>query len=153
MKSGQRVRALLVVSLVAASCSPMRACAEANLELEPDSRLPAWFSLPPGRTRNEVTAKLTDYVGLHGLITVFDLVDRDGRIVSTLTGRPCEHPASPDYPNHAKDLDYTYVTISGITEVIAHRPVTSVLRVSDDPELIRQAKDLVAQGKCAQSGE
>lgn len=144
----------LLVVVLCASCTPMhRACAESNHDLTSDSRLPGWFLLPPGLTRSDVSVKFTTYVSLsQGLFGLYDLVDGHGRIISTVTGRPCVHPASPNYP---ADSGIWFATINGITEVFEHhaRPITSAgfFRLSDDPELVRQAKESVTRGQCVQS--
>ncbi len=130
-------RLSLVIALMCAACSPTRGCAESRFELAPESRLPRWFTLPPGQSRSDVTVVMTYYLGLTtGRTATFVLREGSDRKVSEMTG-PMQGdtphilvppPTSGDWPYPR----YEVVVIKGITEVIEHRQKGSLFYITDD---------------------
>jgi hypothetical protein len=153
-----RFKWLLFAVVLFASCNPLRGCPESEFTLSPDSRLPKWFSLPPGKSRKDVDVTLTYYSA--ALLDIDDvvitLVDTRGWSLATATGRVCWHPAMHEKTNHLGGFDpdsyphYVIVTANGVTEVIEHSH-GPVFRVTDDPILVSQAKDSLSRGECRQN--
>jgi hypothetical protein len=132
------------------SCSPLRGCEESGFTLEPDSRLPKWFSLPSGYTREDVTVDIGFYTQLYDqrFVTIDDVVlimyDRKRRFLSKVTGQRCWHPIMEKKRNQYGGFDpdsypqYVYIKANGIVEVLEHVKGPT-LRISDDQELIKAA--------------
>ncbi|MBI3352217.1 MAG: hypothetical protein HY036_06530 [Nitrospirae bacterium] len=146
------IKRLFLVLFLLVSCSPMGGCPESDFKLEPDSRLPKWFSLPPGYTRSDVTVELGLFTELYdqkGLVTIDNAVlimyDRKRRIFTKVTGQNCWHPImekkrSP-HGGYITDStpDYTYLIVNGILEVLEFPSGLPTFRISDDSVLKKAA--------------
>lgn len=150
-------RTPLLLVLLMAACNPVRGCPEANFQLMPDSRLPRWFSLPPGYTRDDVTVKISYYVPWAQIDdAVIALVDeRDGHTLAQVTGERCWHPQIDRIRRNAhggfdgeSGPRYTIVRAADVTEVIDHPTRGSRLRITDDPVLVQEATDSLRRGEC-----
>jgi len=138
---------LFIALLLLVSCSPTRGCVESNFTLTPDSRLPKWFSLPSGYSRDMVTVELSYYSSPFPVEhTVFELVDQKGKILATVSGNMCLHPETKKKQNKHGGFDpepdtyphYVYVRVNGTIEVIEHIKAPT-FRIIDDPKLIKEA--------------
>jgi hypothetical protein len=113
-------------------------CAESSFVLAPESRLPAWFEVPPGEVRAEVAVKLDYYVRSSGPEATFALVDSRGHELGAKQGtvqgrRPLTLRSSvAGYPS------YEIVTVDGITEVLEHRRMEPVFYVTDDAAILKE---------------
>ena len=147
-------RYFILCVLLFASCNPMRGCPASEFVLRPDSRLPKWFSLPAGRSRDDVDLRLTYYT-TQGVMddAVMELVDQNGRSLASATGQMCWHPAMRDKTNDHGGLGqnsyphYIILTVHGMTEVVEHRR-DSFFSVTDDPTLVVQANESMSKGEC-----
>lgn len=143
----------LLVALLSTSCSPIRACVSTTFDLAADSRLPGWFAIPAGRSRNDLRVTVTYYPPLLPSATVLELLDSNGRAIAHANGRMCWHPAMHDKLNEYGGLNpdsyphWVIVTVNGLTEVLEHR-YSSQFRVVDDVTLVAQAKESVSKGEC-----
>jgi hypothetical protein len=100
--------------------------------------LPKWFTLPPGLSRQDVTAKMNYYVEQTGRTAKFILRDiRTNEKLAEVNGtqkgseplklrNPRPGP-TPGYPS------YEIVTANGITEIIEHRRPEPIFYITDDP--------------------
>jgi hypothetical protein len=125
-----------------AACNPMRGCPESDFTLAQESRLPRWFSLPPGVQRGRVTVSLVYYtaplsgppvatVALRG--SAGQTLDHVVATMSELhTLQPYSGTGPMPYPI------YEVLTANGITEVIEHRRMEPIFYVNDDPEVWRK---------------
>jgi hypothetical protein len=103
--------------------------------------------VPPGYSRGEVTVELTYYVPLFPVDNaVMELVARNGKTLSKVTGEVCWHPVMEKKKNQFGGFDadsyphYVYVRAKGIVEVLEHiRGPT--FRVTDDPVLLKGAAE------------
>lgn len=136
--------ALLGVFLFA-SCNPMRGCAESDFDLAPESRLPSWFTVPPGLGRSDVNVLMTYYVSLFGTerrTARFELRDNAGRQLAQVEGKERgTHPFALEPIPPAGPLPYPLyevVTINGVTEVIEHRQREPRFYITDDPNVKRR---------------
>ena len=133
---------------IATLCLILTGCVESRFELAPDSRLPAWFSLPSGFTRDDVTVTLTYFTTAPA---EFVLRDRSGHVLSTVAAEPCTHPDTLQKrnANGGYELDsyphYYYFVNRGVLELIEHRRPEPRFRISDDGVLREAAIEL---GKC-----
>jgi hypothetical protein len=141
--------------LLLACCNPMRGCPESELNLRPGSRLPRWFSLPAGLSRDDVNVKVTFYATQGALDdAVMELVDQNGRSLATATGQMCWHPVMLDKVNPHGGLDqssfpaYVIITVHGITEVTEQFWMEPFFGVTDDPMLVVEANESVSKGEC-----
>jgi hypothetical protein len=136
---------LIIVALLFASCSPIRGCVESQFTLSPESRLPKWFSLPSGISRDDVTVTLK-YYALPVAVddAELDLMKKDGQKLSEVTGQRCWHPQMKKKQNQYGGFDpesyphYVYIRANGIVEVIEHAR-GPMFRVNDDPKLVKEA--------------
>jgi hypothetical protein len=138
-------RWLLIAALLLAACSPIRGCVESQFTLEPDSRLPKWFTIPAGSNRSDVTVRLTYYVPPFPVDNaVMELEGKSGRTFATVTGEVCWHPVMEKRKNQFggfdphSEPDYVYITANSVLEVIEHRNGPT-FRIIDDPTLRKGA--------------
>ena len=131
--------------LVLAASNPIRGCVESQFTLAPDSRIPKWFSLPPGYARGDVTVKLTYYTPFAPVDdTVIQLMDKNGRTLAEVTGQSCWHPTMEKKRNKFGGFDpdtyphYVYIQARGEIEVLEHRQAP-IFRITDDPILMKEA--------------
>jgi hypothetical protein len=117
-------------------------CAESNFELSPESRIPAWFTIPRGLSRGDVTISLTYYTGPS---VKFKLWDSHGRNLAEVSGLSSlePYPSGPKTPGGGVDERsyplYEIVRANGITEVIEHRrQFDRWFYITDDPEIKRK---------------
>ena len=131
-----RCRLLVLALTLTVACSPTRGCVESQFELATESRLPRWFQLPPGRSRQDVRVEMRYYTGLTELTVSFTMRGTDGSLIAERDGRrrdtqPLTIPPTQNgplnYPN------YAVVTVDGSTEIIEHRTRDNMFFVSDDP--------------------
>jgi len=133
----------------------MRGCVESEFDLADDSRLPAWFSLPAGMQRGDVSVHLSYWTS--GENAEFELVDSHTKLkwtFQTKRGVSCWHPATR-YRHNSDGTwsqpggpEYSFVTIDGITEVMEFPEIGGPFRMSDDKSLIAEAKATAARGEC-----
>jgi peptidoglycan hydrolase-like protein with peptidoglycan-binding domain len=118
-------------------CAPLPGCSESSFQLAPESRLPRWFAVPSGLTRNQLSVTLSyDFGGgsatvrLHngqvGVLAKVNAKVRDSEPQS-LTGK--EPDGSAKYPL------YEVLTAGGISEVIEHRTESAIFYVNDEPSV------------------
>ncbi len=111
---------------------------ESNFDLANESRLPNWFSLPNGLSREEVNIELLYYVPP----PLFK-----SNVKAILIGPPPENKklgtkigiGKKVLPKTSKDRSqyprYKIININGIEEVIEHRKMEPFYYVSDNPTL------------------
>jgi len=115
---------------------------ESTFELDRESRLPKWITLPPGLTRADVSLSMSYYVWPWGSRATFVLRDSKGKILAKVSGKvrglgPNQlkesRPGSPPgYPS------YEVITVNGMTEIIEHRRMEPRFYVSDDPAVRKE---------------
>jgi hypothetical protein len=146
-------RPLLLLTLLLVACSPLRGCVESQFRLAPDSRLPAWFSLPADRKRSDLTVTLTYWT--YGDNAEFELIDpRSGATIRDVSGPSCWHPATrytqkPDGRFEPPGgPEYVIATVRGVTDVVEHDEQNDVFRMAEDEAILREAKESIARGEC-----
>ena len=108
---------------------------ESNFRLSDESRLPKWFELPEGKTREDVVVRLYYYSKPSGGTAKLILKDRDGwlsidKVAGKLRGlKPLQLESA------AGDDDPTYEILSaeGITDIIGHKGRNDLFYMVDDP--------------------
>lgn len=120
-------------------------CAEANFALAPESRLPAWFTIPAGLSRADVTVSMQYYVLPSGRSATFKLWDAHGHKLAQISTSLSDlepYTFGPRTPAGGVDERsyplYEIVTANGITEVIEHRRFDRWFYVTDDPAIKRK---------------
>jgi len=119
----------------------MAGCAESSFELAPDSRLPKWFELPTGISRQDVKVTMDYYVLPWGRRATFKLLDAQGRKLSEKSWKQQDlEPVTlksppPGYPRGYPS--YEIITVNGVIDVIEHRKMEPKFYVTDDP-LVRK---------------
>jgi hypothetical protein len=126
-----------------AACHPMRGCAESDFTLAQESRLPRWFSLPPGVHRDGVNVTLAYYTApLSGPPVATVTLRRSGgetldEVVAALRGEPQSLKPDPGSGRVSYPM-YEVLTVNGITEVIEHRRMEPIFYISEDPNVRRK---------------
>ena len=143
--------AILLTCLIAA-CHPLRGCSESQFNLNADSRLPAWLTLPAGLQRRDVDVELWYWTPLADVdnVTVY-VTGRDGRKIANLTGRSCWHPAThwPMGGPVAPEPHYVILIVGGIVDVAEH--TRGDWKMTDNAAILAAAKESVVRGECRHS--
>ncbi|MBI3344895.1 MAG: hypothetical protein HY028_08595 [Gammaproteobacteria bacterium] len=110
---------------------------ESSFELAQESRLPKWFTLPPGLSRSDVTVTMSYYVKPWGRTSTFILRNTKNQKLAKVKGKnkglkpfKLKTPRSgfpPGYPS------YEITTAYGVTEIIEHRRMEPIFYITDDP--------------------
>jgi hypothetical protein len=147
-RSFERMRNVAII----VTCAVLCGCVESQFELAPESRLPAWFTLPSSVGRTDVSVTLTYYTTGPAK---FELVDRSGRVLQTVEAQTCWHPDTLRKKNQYGGWDpdssphYVYFKWHGVLELVEHRPEPR-FRISDDRKLRGIAAELP---RCLSSGD
>ena len=93
---------------------------ESVFDLSPDSRLPRWFTIPPGYSRGKLTVKIWYYAPLWGNDIKAVLIGPapDFKELASKVGKGRQHPSVPDTPGYPH---YKVINIDGIDEIIEHK--------------------------------
>ena len=110
---------------------------ESSFTLSPDSRLPKWFTTPPGLTRKDISVEIFYYVPPPFIRSNFKAIlvgpPPENKIISKKIG--VQH----DHPNYANDRSryptYNIAAVDGIEEIIEHRQMEPIFFITDDPQL------------------
>src|SRR5258708_915352 len=110
----------LSIALLAALSLLLLGCdlfPESSFDLAPESRLPKWFTLPPGLSRSDVTVRMNYYLKrttfiLRALKKNEKLAEVTGTSSEPLKVKNPRPELAPGYPS------YEVVTVNGITEII-----------------------------------
>ena len=108
-------------------------CAESSFQLSENSRLPAWFKLPAGLTRRDVSVTLDYYTVFFGDDTRLILKDKSGKVLEKVSGKDVILTEPGAYPA------YVLLTVNGVPEVLEHRRMEPIFYVSDDPSVRSKA--------------
>ena len=150
-------RFVLLVLVLCAACQPVHGCVERRFELARDSRLPRWFTAPPGTDRKDIQVELVYRSSpVSRLHAEFVLLGPDGRTIDRATGVMCWHPdtqwtANPDgafVP--APNPHYVIVSVRDVVEVIEHVGLRGLFTVSDAPAVVEEARASIERGECRQ---
>lgn len=112
----------VLIAALLVSCCAMTGCVESSFELATESRLPNWFTLPPGLTRADVSVTL-NYYTVRGPKLI--LKDKTGKKLAEINGK--ERSYFSGYPA------YIVITANGRTEIIEHKKMEPIFYISDDP--------------------
>ena len=113
---------------------------ESTFELAKESRLPKWVTIPPGKTRADVSVSMSYYIKPWGRSAIFIVhgmtkqMKVNGR-VKALEPFQLQNPPQgfpPGYPS------YEVITVNGITEIIEHRKMEPIFYVTDDPAVWKE---------------
>jgi len=112
---------------------------ELSFTLSRESRLPRWFTLPPGLSRSDVRVTM-DYYVLTGRTATFKLVDGKsrntiGRVSGKLKGSDPITLAHTSTGAREGYPAYEIITMRGITEIIEHRQMEPIFYIADDPRV------------------
>lgn len=132
------------VVLLVAACHPSRGCAVSEFRLAPESRLPVWFSTPAGVERNDLEVTMTSHSPLfsEARTATFELRTKQGQLLKRVVAQkrgteslilqPDPGSGSRPYPR------YEILTAEGMLDVVVHRRLEPLFRVTDDPDVRRR---------------
>jgi hypothetical protein len=136
-----RLKAVVVVLVLVAACSPTRGCIESDFDLAPESRIPRWFVVRDGAKRSDFSVHMYYWMGPVGRTATITL--RSGgltldSVVATVqddepqTLQPHAGTGRIPYPM------YEILIANGVTEIVEHRRMEPVFYITDDPEVRRK---------------
>ena len=137
----------LLTAVIAVSTIALTGCVESSFRLAPESRLPAWFEVPPGHARADLTVTMDYYISSSGRDAKFTLLDARGQTLSKKHGTqqglyPLMLRSSVDgYPS------YEIITVGGVTDLIEHRAMEPLFYICDDPAVRQELGMLKRQAK------
>jgi hypothetical protein len=128
------------VVLFSTSCDPKYGFMESDFRLAADSRLPKWFSIPPGLERKDLMLKINFYSSPSG-----------SKVKMTLYGPPPErkelaekagtkrwHPLTEEKLKEKSTRlnypEYSIITVDGQEEVFEQKGREDILYITDDPK-------------------
>lgn len=114
--------------------------AESNFRLSDESRLPKWFELPAGKSREDVTVTLYYYVNPGGRDARLFLKERDAwlsidEVSGMLKGLK---PLTLEGGSPEDDHDFEVMSAEGITDIIEHRGKNDLFYMVDDPAVWKE---------------
>jgi hypothetical protein len=117
-------------------------CKESSFELSEESRLPKWFTVPDGVTRNELSVTMDYYIGPDGRKAVFKLKDKNNRVLEKASGsqqglHPMRLKSNPEGSTINYPL-YEVITVDDKTDIIEHRKMEPVFYMTDDPAVWKE---------------
>ena len=127
---------LLIMLLFLAACSPLRGCVESEFQLAPESRLPKWFQIPEGLSRQDVSVTITYYTSGKAKIILLG-PGPDYKVLDEVIGSIRWHPLT-EKRGFTKYPRYSYLKVKDIEELIEHRWHGNILYVVDYPEVTEQ---------------
>lgn len=118
-------------------------CSESNFDIAKESRLPKWFAIPAGTTREDFTMTL-DYYIVPTEKAVFTLYDKSGKKLSVKNGKryggylyPKGLKSPP--PGFPKGYpSYEIIVVDGIIDIIEHRKMEPIFYLTDDPAVWKE---------------
>lgn len=125
-------RTVLALGLLIGLCF-LSGCLESSFQLSKTSRLPVWFKLPMGLTRNDVSVTLNYYSNPFGANTKLIFKDKDGKVLEKVSGEDVSLTEAGVYPA------YVLVKANGASEVLEHQRMEPIFFVTDDPSIKSKA--------------
>ena len=123
-------------------------CSESNFNLSPDSRLPKWFDVPEGMSRDKLNVTVDYYINSDGGEAVFKLYNGNMTRLKKVKGKTGLYPLQLKNPPSGSPEGYPMyeiVIVDGVKDIIEHRDRNNVFHMVDSPvvweELLGVAKD------------
>lgn len=112
--------------------------AESSFELASESRLPKWFSVPPGTARKDLSVTMSYYIKPEGRIATFTLFNSKSQQLAKVVGT--QRGLEPLRSNSSTRTSSAYevITVGGVAEIIEHRRMEPIFYITDDPELRKE---------------
>lgn len=136
-----RKHVFLNIIMVISMTIGITGCLESSFKLAKDSRLPRWFEIPEGTSRDDLIVTMDYYSTFSGAEAVFNLYKKDGlfslkKVVGIPRGplRPQNPP--PGFPKHYPS--YEVITVNGTIDVIEHRKMEPIFYMTDDPAIWKE---------------
>jgi hypothetical protein len=112
---------------------------ESTLTLSSDSRLPKWFSIPQGYTREDLTVEIFYYVppppfDKYNVKIILKGPAPEHHVITKLIGQGKLHPET-ERKDRSEYPRYHIISTNGVTEIIEHKQREPIFYVSDDPAL------------------
>jgi hypothetical protein len=130
-------RHLVLLCLCISALAACEFFPESTFDLSPESRLPRWFKVPAGMSRDDLTVTMNYYSWPSGRTATFDLYDSHKHTLShlhgTLRGLEPTRLSTTGQGAQLSDPSYEVITVNGVTDVIEHRLAESVFYLNDDP--------------------
>lgn len=132
---------VLLLCMNFAGCDPRYGFMESQLKLAAESRLPKWFSVPPGYDRKDLTVSIDFFTSPSGMKVKMALYgpSPERKKLEEKAGASRWHPMteqkSGGKEGYAIFPNYTIISIDGLEEVFEQRRPENILYVTDDPKI------------------
>jgi hypothetical protein len=136
------LRCLVAVIFLCSAIVGCRYFPESTFQLANDSRLPRWFTLPPGLSRADVSVTMNYYIEPTGRSATFVLHDKENHILGKVTGtlrgstplsvKGSSQSGTTDYPS------FEVITAQGVSEVIEHKKMEPKFYITEDSAIWRE---------------
>ena len=113
-------------------------CSESNFNLSPESRLPKWFEVPEGMSRDKLNVTMDYYIKSEGGEAVFKLYDMNGSRLKKVKGKTGLYPLelkNPPIGSQEGYPMYEIVIVDGIMDIVEHRDRNNIFHMVDSPEV------------------
>ncbi|NOX09372.1 MAG: hypothetical protein GXP22_07800 [Gammaproteobacteria bacterium] len=130
----------LAVLIVVLSCN-LSGCVEARFELSSESRLPKWFDIPEGMSRDELRVTVDYYIKSSGGEAVFKLYGDNGTRLKKVKGEMGIYPLQLKNPPEGSPENYPMyeiVIVDGVTDVIEHRERSNIFHMTNEPAILEE---------------
>jgi hypothetical protein len=129
------------IALLAVLAFNLSGCAEARFELSPESRLPKWFEVPEGMSRDKLKVTVDYYINSSGGEAIFKLYNESGTRLRKISGEMGIYPLQLEKPSHDSPKGYPMyeiVMVDGVTDIIEHRERNDIFYMTDDPAVWKE---------------
>ena len=129
------------LSLFLAVALSLTGCVESRFSLSPESRLPKWFEVPEGMSRENINVTVDYYIHSGGGEAVFKLYGNNGNRLEKVKAEMGIYPlhlANPPEGSSEGYPVYEIVTVDGVTDIIEHRGMNDIFYMTDDPAVWKE---------------
>jgi hypothetical protein len=138
-----RIIVIFVVTMIIFinGCDPRYGFMESQLKLAAESRLPKWFSVPPGYDRKDLSVTIDFYTAPSSTRVKMTLYGPppECKKLDEKAGRSRWHPEteqkSGGKEGYAIFPSYTIISIDGLEEVFEQKRLENLLYVTDYPSI------------------
>jgi hypothetical protein len=113
-------------------------CREASFQLSEESRLPKWFDVPDGMSRNDLQVTMDYYVYPKNRIAIFKLFKKNkffpiNKVTGNLKGNRPYKLLNPAFGLPQNYPSYEIIIVNGMTDIIEHRKMEPIFYMTDNP--------------------
>jgi hypothetical protein len=131
-----------VAILLITACALMTGCngPESSFDLAKSSRLPKWFTLPPGAQRKDISVRMDCYIRRNARDAVFTVKNSKIGEKKEVDGdvRGLYPPVLKDMQNEHGYPAYEVITVNGVSDIVEFRQMEPIFYMTDDPRVWKE---------------